>query len=155
MIERTEIVNMINGHLADGPLFLMDVIIKPGNLIMVFIDSDREVDIDDCAALSRFIESHLNRDVEDYELRVSSAGIDHPYVFLRQYRKNVGRQVQVLMKDDTIIRGTLLKAGEKFIEVKPVKIKGRKEQEISSCRLPFDQIKETRGIVTFDSHNIA
>ncbi len=150
MMERPEIVNMINDHLADGPLFLIDVMIKPGNVILVFIDSDREVNIDDCAGLSRYIESRLNRDVEDYELRVSSAGIDHPYIFLRQYRKNLGRQVQVLLKEGTIIRGTLLQANEQFIEVRPRKKKSGKEQEMEAFRLPFDQIKETKSIVTFD-----
>jgi len=155
MIEQTQIVNMINDHLAGGPLFLMDVLVKPGNRILVYIDGDREVTIDDCAGLSRYIESHLNRDAEDFELRVSSAGIDHPYLYLRQYRKNVGRQVQVLLKDGTIIRGALLQVDEKFIEVRPKKKKGGKEQDVEPYRLPFDQIKETKGVVSFDEYNVA
>ncbi len=151
MIDRAEIVKMIDDHLAGTPLFLMDVIIKPGNMILVFIDSDQEVKISDCASLSRYIESRLNRDVDDYELRVSSAGIDHPYLFLRQYLKNQGRQVQILLSDQTAIRGTLVRADEKGIEIRSQEKSGKKKDQNTVTRyIPFDQIKETKGIVTFD-----
>ncbi len=130
---------------------MIDVMIKPGNIILVFIDSDQEVKISDCADLSRYIESRLSREVEDYELRVSSAGIDHPYRYLRQYRKNIGRKVQVQMKDGTAVKGTLIAAGEELIEVRPLRKKvNRKDPEVATLQLPMDQIKETRGIVTFD-----
>jgi len=132
-------------------LFLIDVMIKPGNIILVFIDSDQEVNISNCADLSRFIESRLSRDAEDYELRVSSAGIDHPYRYLRQYRKNIGRKVQVLLKDGTAVKGILIAAGEEFIEVRPLKKKGKqKDPDEAALQLPMEQIKETRGIVSFD-----
>lgn len=151
MIDQATIREMTEEHLAGGSLFLIDVIIKPGNIILVFIDSDQEVKISDCAALSRYIESRLNRDEEDYELRVSSAGIDHPYRYLRQYRKNIGRQVQVLLKDGSTVKGKLIGASEKFIEVRPLGKKGKKkETEETTQQLLMEQIKETRGIVTFD-----
>ena len=125
MIDRTAIMKMIDDHLAGSPLFLIDVIIKPGNIILVFIDGDQEVKISDCAMLSRYIESQLNRDAEDYELRVSSAGIDHPYQFLRQYLKNVGRQVQVHLMDGSVIRGTLVEVNEKYVKITPGEKKGK------------------------------
>lgn len=151
MTDRAAIVKMIDDHLAGSPLFLIDVLVKPGNSILVFIDSDQEVKVSDCAMLSRYIESQLNRDEDDYELRVSSAGIDHPYQFLRQYVKNVGRQVQVQLMDGSVIRGTLAEANEKFVEIRPREKKGKKkEQEVPAIKLPMEQIKETRGIVTFD-----
>jgi ribosome maturation factor RimP len=151
MIDRTAIMKMIDDHLAGSPLFLIDVIIKPGNIILVFIDGDQEVKISDCAMLSRYIESQLNRDAEDYELRVSSAGIDHPYQFLRQYLKNVGRQVQVHLMDGSVIRGTLVEVNEKYVKITPGEKKGKKkDQEVPTLKLPLEQIKETRGIVTFD-----
>lgn len=151
MIDQEAIRKMTEEHLAGGSLFLIDVMIKPGNIILVFIDSDQEVKISDCADLSRFIESRLSRDTEDYELRVSSAGIHHPYRFLRQYRKNIGRHVQVLLKDGTAVKGTLIAAGEDFIEVRPLGKKGKqKDPEETIRQLPMEQIKETKGIVTFD-----
>jgi ribosome maturation factor RimP len=151
MTDRAAIVKMIDDHLAGSPLFLIDVLVKPGNSILVFIDSDQEVKVSDCAMLSRYIESQLNRDEDDYELRVSSAGIDHPYQFLRQYVKNVGRQVQVQLMDGSVIRGTLVKANEKSVEIMPYEKKGKKkEQEVPAIKLSMEQIKETRGIVTFD-----
>jgi ribosome maturation factor RimP len=151
MIDQATIRKMTEEHLAGSSLFLIDVIIKPGNIILVFIDSDQEVKISDCADLSHYIESRLNRDEEDYELRVSSAGIDHPYRYLRQYRKNIGRQVQVSLMDGSVLKGTLIGAGEESIEVMPLGKKGKKEEPVEKpLQLRMDQIKETRGIVTFD-----
>jgi ribosome maturation factor RimP len=151
MIDQATIRKMTEEHLAGSSLFLIDVIIKPGNIILVFIDSDQEVKISDCADLSHYIESRLNRDEEDYELRVSSAGIDHPYRYLRQYRKNIGRQVQVSLMDGSVLKGTLIGAGEESIEVMPLGKKGKKEEPGEKpLQLRMDQIKETRGIVTFD-----
>ena len=65
----------------------MDVVIKPGNLIIIEIDNDEGVCIDDCAELSRYVEGHLDRDVEDFELEVGSAGVTSPFKVLRQYVK--------------------------------------------------------------------
>ena len=151
MIDRETLIKMTEDHLAGGPVFLIDVIIKPGNIILVFIDSDQEVNISHCAEVSRFIESRLDREKEDFELRVSSAGIDHPYRFLRQYRKNIGRQVQVLLVDGSVVKGTLTEANEKFIEVMPLKKKGKKKMPPESPQqVLMEQIRETKGIVTFD-----
>ena len=71
--------------------------------IRIFIDSDSRVLIEHCIELSKFIESQLDRDVEDFELNVSSSGLDQPYRLSRQYIKNIGREVSVLQKDNTKI----------------------------------------------------
>lgn len=150
MVDRTVIENMLEEHLKDSPLFLIDVLVKSGNVILVFIDSDNEVTISDCARISRFIETNLDRAREDYELRVSSAGIDHPYRFLRQYRKNQGRRVQVQMVDGTLVSGVLKQVNEQFIEIQLSRPgKRKKEQDEILHRIPMDQIKETKGIVAF------
>jgi ribosome maturation factor RimP len=149
MIEPSRIEQLINQYLGQGELFLVDVRIKPGNTIMVFIDSDKEVAISDCIRISRFIEANLNREEEDYELRVSSAGIDHPYVFLRQYLKNINRMVQVTLNDGNVISGMLVAANEQSIEVRPQEKKTKKKQgEEPAQHIEFEQIKETKGLIT-------
>lgn len=151
MIDRTAIENMLEEHLKDSPLFLIDVLVKPGNVILVFLDSDNEVTISDCARISRYIETKLDRDKEDYELRVSSAGIDHPYRFLRQYTKNQGRRVQVQMVDGTVVSGVLKQVNEQFIEIQPSRQGGKKKDPDTTLhRIPMAQIKETKGIIAFD-----
>ena len=73
MIEKKVVSQLIEEKLASSSNYLVDVVIKPGNLIVVEIDNDEAVSIDDCAELSRYLEEHLDRDVEDYELEVGSA----------------------------------------------------------------------------------
>ena len=100
MYDRKESGKPINrGKLASSSNYLVDVVIKPGNLIVVEIDNDEAVSIDDCAELSRYLEEHLDRDVEDYELEVGSAGITSPFKVLRQYVKNIGNEVEMLLKN--------------------------------------------------------
>ena len=92
MIEKKVVSQLIEEKLASSSNYLVDVVIKPGNLIVVEIDNDEAVSIDDCAELSRYLEEHLDRDVEDYELEVGSAGITSPFKVLRQYVKNIGNE---------------------------------------------------------------
>ena len=82
MIEKKVVSQLIEEKLASSSNYLVDVVIKPGNLIVVEIDNDEAVSIDDCAELSRYLEEHLDRDVEDYELEVGSAGITSPFKVL-------------------------------------------------------------------------
>ena len=84
---------MVEEKLASSSYYLVDVTVAPGNVITVEIDNDEAVSIDDCAELSRYIEERLDRDVEDYELEVGSAGITSPFKVLRQYIKNIGNEV--------------------------------------------------------------
>ena len=75
---------------------------------MVEIDSETSVDLDFCVELTRYIEQHFDRDVEDYSLEIGSYSITKPFVDRRQYRKNIGRKVEVLTEESRKIRGTLV-----------------------------------------------
>ena len=103
-MDADKIRNIAEEELAEGSLFLVEVNITPGNEIEVVIDSDGSVDIDDCVALSRAIEERLDREEEDFELTVTSAGIGRPLRLLRQYRKLIGRPVEVVRDENH--RGT-------------------------------------------------
>ncbi|MDR3140574.1 MAG: ribosome assembly cofactor RimP [Tannerellaceae bacterium] len=154
MIEREKIVRLVEDKLTASDNYLVDVIVKPGNLIVVEIDSDRAVGIDDCVELSRYLESHLNREEEDFELEVGSAGITSPFKTLRQYIKNAGNEVEVLLKSGVKLTGILKSADEKGITLsveKKVKPEGAKrkvtieEEQWYTC----DEIKYTKYLIRF------
>ena len=117
MIEKDVISRLVEEKLASSGNYLVDVVIKPGNLIIIEIDNDEGVCIDDCAELSRYVEGHLDRDVEDFELEVGSAGITSPFKVLRQYVKNIGNEVEMLLKSGTKLTGVLKSADENGVVV--------------------------------------
>jgi ribosome maturation factor RimP len=79
MIDKESIVREIETALLDTDRFIVEVKVKAGNRITVLLDSDTQITIADCVAVNRHIESVFDREVEDYELTVSSSGIDQPY----------------------------------------------------------------------------
>ncbi len=154
MIEKKVISQFIEEKLASSSNYLVDVVIKPGNLIVVEIDSDEAVSIDDCAELSRYLEEHLDRDVEDYELEVGSAGITSPFKVLRQYVKNIGNEVEMLLKNGSKLTGVLKSADENGVVVsveKKVKPEGakRKVTVTADQSYIFDEIKYTKYVIRF------
>jgi ribosome maturation factor RimP len=140
--------------LASSDNYLVDVDIKPGNIIVVEIDNDEGVCVDDCAALSRYIEENLDRDVEDFELEVGSAGITSPFKILRQYQKNIGNEVEILLKSGAKLTGMLKDANESGILLtvsKQVKPEGAKRKVTVEEDVPykFDEIKYTKYLIRF------
>jgi ribosome maturation factor RimP len=84
--------------LAEGTNFIVDIIVKQGNKIIVLLDNDNGVSIGDCVSMSRHIESNLDREKEDFELSVMSPGLSEPFKIVRQYQKNIDKQVDVVTK---------------------------------------------------------
>ncbi|MFH0866788.1 MAG: ribosome assembly cofactor RimP [Bacteroidota bacterium] len=150
MIKAENIINLVEDKLSGTDKFLISVKANPGNRITVFIDSDSSVTISDCAELSRFIESHLNRDIEDFELEVSSAGLTHPLVIPRQYKKNTGREIKVILQNGVVKKGIIKEvADENFILLeKNIVTENKKKQIIeNSISLTFTDIKETKLVI--------
>lgn len=153
MFNKEQIKNWVNEYLENTDRFLVDVVIKNDDLIMVFLDSDTELTIDHCVQVSRMLEGKLNRDEHDFELRVSSAGVDHPLTLKRQYRKNINRTVKLLLKDGSETTGIIKDAGEDGIVLMPTVTKKRnkiKQTETAAEQaIPFDNIKEARIQIVF------
>lgn len=150
MIDQEQIRKIVGDKFSGTDKFLVSVKVNPGNRIFVFIDSDTNVTIDDCAALSRHIESQVNRDIEDYELEVSSAGLTHPLILQRQYRKNTGREVKTVLKNGTVKRGILKEITEEgFLLVEKNIIKENRKKRITENTVPvaFADVKETRIVI--------
>lgn len=129
MIDKQKLTDTINEAIKDTPLFLVDVTVTPDNNITVEVDSMESVDIDECVKLTRDIEAVFDRDVEDYQLEVGSAGLTSPFKVKEQYIKNVGNQVEVLTRDGRKFKGTLTAVGDDDFTVavtKKVKEEGKK-----------------------------
>lgn len=130
MIDKTLLTETVEQAIADTSIFLVDVQVNPGNAIIVEIDSPEGIDIDTCADITRKIESVFDRDKEDYELEVGSAGLTSPFKVKGQYLKNIGNQVEILTKDGRKIKGTLLSVDDDAFTVeiaKKVKEPGKKK----------------------------
>jgi ribosome maturation factor RimP len=150
MIKEEFIRSLAEQHIAGTDKFIVDVKVKQGNRILVFVDADNGVTIADCAKLSRFIESNLDRNTEDFDLEVSSAGLDLPLILARQYKKNMGREVKVILKSGLVKTGILTNISEKELEITETiieKINKKKEIRKVPVSLEFDQVKETRLVI--------
>ena len=82
----------------DSNSFIVDITVSKENRIRIFIDSFKDIKIEDCVIISQCIENKLDRDIEDFELEVSSAGLDHPFRVKKQYVKNIGKKVEIIKK---------------------------------------------------------
>ena len=117
MIEKKTVCQIVDEWLDGKEYFLVEVTISPDDKIVVEIDHKEGVWIEDCVELSRYIESKLNREEDDYELEVGSAGIGQPFKVLQQYRNHVGKEVEVLKKDGRKLCGVLKDADEQHFTV--------------------------------------
>ena len=140
--------------MEDTDLFLVDVNISKDNRIVVEIDSDTRVDIEECIRLNRLVESEFDRDVEDYELEIGSAGLTSPLRIPRQYRKYVGEEVEVLTVAGKKQKGVLKSADEEGFVLtvsRKEKPEGAKRAVMVESDMPFkyDEIKYTKYIIQF------
>jgi ribosome maturation factor RimP len=153
-VEISKIRSIVEEYLKDSDKYLVEATIQPDNKIVVEIDSDQTVAIDDCVALTKYIESQFDRNTEDYELEVGSAGIAQPFKMLRQYKKNIGNEVETLLKEGKKFLGILKDADESKIVLtieKQVKPEGSKRKITQSEDLMFsyNEIKYTKNIIRF------
>lgn len=154
MIEKKTVCQIVEEWLEGKEYFLVEVTISPDDKIVVEIDHKEGVWIEDCVDLSRYIESRLNREEEDYELEVGSAGIGQPFKVLQQYLNHVGEEVEVLTKDGRKLEGVLKDADEQHFTLtiqKKVKEEGMKRPKMVNEDLEFsyDEIKYTKYLISF------
>ena len=154
MIDRSIVSGIVNEWLEDKEYFLVDVTVSSDDKIVVEIDHAEGVWIDDCVELSRFIESKLDREEEDYELEVGSAGIGQPFKVLQQYLIHIGKEVEVLTKEGKKLEGVLKDANEENMTVtiqKKVKLEGSKRPKMveEDVTYKYDEIKYTKYLISF------
>lgn len=152
---REKVEKLLNDALAEKPsLFLIDMTISETNQIRIILDGDKGVSVQDCIDVSRAIEHNLDREEQDFSLEVHSAGVSEPLTLVRQYRKNLGRSLQVKTEAATI-EGELTDATDEAItlkwkarEPKPVgkgKVTVQKEAQV-----PYTDIVEAKVMIKFN-----
>jgi ribosome maturation factor RimP len=148
MIEKQKIQGLVEEYISGTGLFLVSVKISTANRITVLADKNEGITIDECAAIHRHIEKGLDRDKEDFELQVSSPGLDMPFVVLEQYLKNEGRKVEVVDTEGSKFTGRLKNVTKGGFELETeIKAKG-KTIELKDISFNFEKIKSTRVILT-------
>jgi ribosome maturation factor RimP len=157
MLERNKIEDLIAEKIAEKEeqFFVVDLSISQKNKITLEIDHEsRPVSIEDCIEFSRQLEHNLDREIEDFELEVSSAGLSNPFRVHKQYIKNIGMPVVVMLKSSKVIEGELIKVTNESIVVKTEskeKIEGSKKKQllVSENEYKLDEINQTKLVITF------
>lgn len=154
MIDKKAVKEIVEKWLEDKEYFLVDVEISSSNCIVVEIDHADGVWIEDCAALSRYIEENLSRDAEDYELEVGSAGLGQPFKVLQQYQNFVGKEVEVLDADGTKKSGVLKSVeGNDFVVTvnEKMMVEGKKRPVKMDVDHTFqmDKVKYCKYLISF------
>jgi len=148
MIEKNKIEETVREFIKGTGLFLVSVKVSSANRITVLADKKGGITIDECVAVHRHIEKNFNRDEVDYELQVSSPGLDMPFSVIEQYQNNEGSKVEVTDNDGGSYSGILKNVTSGGFELETeVKVKG-KARETKEISFNFDQVKTTRVILT-------
>lgn len=156
MIEQSLIHSIVQDYISQEVpnLYIVEVAVHPGNRIIVEVGADEGVSIDECVALNKRIESSLDREVEDYELEVGSAGISSAFKVLRQYQSAIGSEVELLRKGGSKERGTLISANDTLVQlevqrkIKPDGAK-RKQLVVELLDIPMEEVLQTKRVIKF------
>ena len=154
MINKDTVRSIVEEWLDGKEYFLVDIEISPDDRIVVEIDHADGVWIEDCVELSRFIEDHLSRDEEDYELEVGSAGLGQPFKVAQQYHCFVGKDVEVLDADGKKYKGVLkaVEGNDFTVTVQEKqKVEGKKRPQLVETDYTFqmDRVKYTKYLINF------
>ncbi|VAW28423.1 hypothetical protein MNBD_BACTEROID07-1979 [hydrothermal vent metagenome] len=153
MISEKQIKKWAEEQLKDTDRFVVHVKVSTDNAINVIIDGDSGVSISDCIALSRYIEHQLDRDKEDFELKVLSSGLEYPFSMLRQYKKYIGKRIQLKLENDSEKKGILQEANNEYIiiqeETEKKYKKNIKRIAGESVRISMDEIKLAKAVIEF------
>lgn len=141
MITTEYIADLVTQHIGGTDIFFVEVLVKPGNAILVHVDRPEGISIKECVKVSRFLHENLDREVEDYSLEVSSPGLSGAFKVKQQYEKNLGRDIEVLYTDGIKVKGKLQKVTDKGIILKVQ----RDDEEIS-----YEEIKTAKAIISFN-----
>lgn len=151
---KSKVKDLLERGLEEFPdLFLIDFTISSDFKISVVIDGDHGVNLQDCINVSRSIEHNLDREEQDFSLEVASAGASAPLQFPRQYKKNLGRTLEVTTQEDKI-EGKLIDADETSIKLEwkarePKKIGKGKETVVKNAEIPYISIKKALVVISF------
>ena len=146
MIVKEEIRKVAEPKIKELGGFFVDLKVNTANVITLFFDREEGVHVEHCLAVSKHIEEHFDRDIEDYELTVCSAGLDNPFMVNEQYHKHNGKEVGVLLTNGKREKGIILSYENDSLTLEVKKKKGSSIKEIV---IPKSKIKETKLKINF------
>ena len=153
MITKEQIISLAEEAMQGSDRYVVNVTVSKSNVIELFLDADSSVTIDDCVAVSEYINEKLDRDVEDYELNVSSAGIDEPLLKMRQYKKYIGKDLIITDNEGVKKMYKLLSFNDIELEVEEAEAKkyGKLTKTIyhDAKTLEINKLKEVRPYIKF------
>jgi ribosome maturation factor RimP len=155
MAFKSKVQVVLDGVLEQHPtLFLIDLEVNEANRISIILDGDSGINLQDCITVSRAVESNLDREEQDFSLEVASAGVSRPLQLVRQYKKNVGRNLKVKTRSNQVIEATLTAADDENITLEwearePKKIGKGKETVSKKIDIAYIDIIEAIVIVSF------
>jgi ribosome maturation factor RimP len=154
MLSKENIEKTVREAVRDTETFIVEVKMTSDNKIFVYADTPNGMPIEECARISKFIEAAHDRDVEDYELQVSSAGIDQPFKVVEQYKKHIDKDVRVVLKDGSTFDGVITEVEDGTILLKwkeSIKVPGKKKKEIKEEieKIKIDDIASAKAIINF------
>ena len=141
MITTENISDLVTQHIGGTDIFLVEVLVKPGNAITVHVDRPDGISIDECVKISRYLNESLDRDVEDYSLEVSSPGLGGAFRVKQQYEKNLGRDIEILYTDGIKVKGKLQKVSDEGVVLN---VQGDDEE------IRFEEMKTAKAIISFN-----
>ena len=156
MMKVSDILDAISGEIVARGCFIVDISVSKDNDIVLTIESENaKIELDDCVSLSRFFETKFDREVEDYSLTVSSAGLDQPFKVFKQYLKALGTKVEVSIKGGKKMVAVLDAADEESITLKysaKEAVEGKKKKELVEHvdRYTMDQVNAVRPFIEFN-----
>jgi len=153
MIDKVTIAEIVNEKLTEDQ-FLVDVTVSSSNVIHIMVDSDSAISINQIVEISRYVESKLDREADDFELSVFSAGLSEPFRLVRQYKKNIDTEIEVLLANGQKLNGTLINTDDQGIDLKVTtkeKSEGSKKKELVTRdhSFKYSEIKEAKKIIIF------
>lgn len=154
MITKELIGSLIDEKLTGDGVFLVESKVSPANKIYLEIDSLSGVPITYCITISKFIESQLDRDEEDFELEVSTSSISAPFKVLNHYKKNLNRDVEVVKADNKKVTGLLTEVNDDSFTIETEsmqKIEGKKKKQLveETVTLTYDEVRSTTLVLNF------
>lgn len=147
-------MKLVEEKIRNTDLFLVDVKVKPSNKIEVFLDALKGVKIENCIEINRFLEGSLDREKEDFDLTVSSAGLDEPFKVPMQYTKNLGKQVALIKKSGEKVVGVLSAFENETVVIETRRTERKaagkgKQFVVEPLTIPMEEIKETKIELSF------
>ena len=151
MIAKEEIVRAAEPKIKELDGFIVDVKVNTANVITLFFDRMDGVQVEHCLEISKHIEGYFDRDIEDYELTVCSAGLDNPFMVDQQYHKYYGKEVGVLLTNGKREKGVILSYENNTLTLESAKKKkgSKKGNIIHELVIPKVEIKETKLKINF------